>query len=172
MPPGVASPKPRNVNGLPGTHQNDTPRCCCLLPRLRPRTTALLVIGGPTGGRRIGDGLRMSPSASWVGSELYGHSPHDSKASFGSFVGPHQTYKSAPEAGGQRYPIAARSSHVDDRDDVATNAVATAFARIVAERYPGTSWLPVKSSRSDDRDAVPSDLGGKLLLYLQSPAMP
>jgi hypothetical protein len=59
----------------------------------------------------------------------------------------------------------ARSPHIDDRDDAATIAVATAFARIVAERYPGTSWQPAKSSGSDDRPAgkvirlFPSDLG-------------
>ena len=36
--------------------------------------------------------------------------------------------------------MTARSPHVDDCDDIAMTAVATAFVRIVAERYPGTSW--------------------------------
>lgn len=67
--------------------------------------------------------------------------------------------------------MTARSPHVDDCDDIAMTAVATAFVRIVAERYPGTSWQPVESSR-DDRLVVstgqvirlfPSDLGDKSL---------
>lgn len=49
----------------------------------------------------------------------------------------------------------------------AARAVALAFARVMAERYPGTSWLPVKSSRSDDRLVVPA---GKVLRLLSGPA--
>lgn len=50
---------------------------------------------------------------------------------------------------------------------MATLAVATAFARIVAKRYPGTSWLPIESSRSDDRFVVPA---GKVIRLLSGPA--
>jgi hypothetical protein len=45
--------------------------------------------------------------------------------------------------------MTARSPHVDDRDAAATTVVATAFARIVAERYPGASWQPVRLSGGD-----------------------
>lgn len=75
--------------------------------------------------------------------------------------------KSAPDASAQRHPTATRSLHVDDRDAAATNAVAAAFARIVAERYPGTSWLPIKSGRGDDPLVVPA---GKVIRLLASPA--
>lgn len=49
----------------------------------------------------------------------------------------------------------------------AAEAVAFALARVMAERYSGTSWLPVKSSRSDDRFVVPA---GKVIRLLSSPA--
>lgn len=75
--------------------------------------------------------------------------------------------KSAPDASAERYPTATRSLHINDRDDAATDAVTTAFARIVAERYPGTSWLPVKASRSDDRLVVST---GKVIRLLSGPA--
>ncbi len=48
-----------------------------------------------------------------------------------------------------------RSPHIDDRHEAATIAVATAFARIVAKRYPGTSWKPVKLTGSQDHLAEP-----------------
>jgi hypothetical protein len=75
--------------------------------------------------------------------------------------------KSSSDARVQLYPITARSPHDDDRNADATNAVATTFARIIAKRYPGTNWLPVKPSRSDDRFVVPA---GKVLRLLPGPA--
>jgi hypothetical protein len=75
--------------------------------------------------------------------------------------------KSPPDTAAKQYPPTVRSRHADDRDDAATNAVAVAFARIVAERYPGTSWLPIKPSRSDNGLVVPA---GKVLRLLPGPA--
>lgn len=111
--------------------------------------------------------LRMSPSASRVGLECMAtlvttRTPYSDRSSAHT-----RRHKSAPDASAERYPTAARSPHPDDRDDAATNAVATAFARIVAGRYPGTSWLPVKSSRSDDPLVVPA---GKVVRLLPGPA--
>lgn len=109
----------------------------------------------------------MSLLASHVGSDCMAtlattpKSPSDGSA---ARIRPNE---SSSGASVQRYPTTARSPHLDDRDDVATNAVATAFARIVAERYPGTSWLPVKSSWSDNRFGVPA---GKVLRLLPGPA--
>jgi hypothetical protein len=110
---------------------------------------------------------RMSPLASCVGSDCMAtlvttrKSPSDGSAAHA------RPKKSSSGASAQRYPIAARSPYVDDRGAAAANAVATAFARIIAERYPGTSWLPVKSSRSNDRFVVPA---GKVLRLLPGPA--
>src|SRR6202035_6064305 len=85
----------------------------------------------------------------------------------GSFVDPHQPDKSVPDAGAQGDPMTARSPHVDDCAAAAMAAAATAFARIIAERYPGTSWQPVKSSRSDDPLVVST---GKVVRLLAGPA--
>lgn len=49
-----------------------------------------------------------------------------------------------------------RSPHIDDRHEAATIAVATALARIVAKRYPGTSWQPVKLTDNQDHLAEPA----------------
>jgi len=49
----------------------------------------------------------------------------------------------------------------------AAEAVALAFARVMAERYPGTNWLPAKRGRSDDDLVVPA---GKVLRLLSGPA--
>jgi hypothetical protein len=49
----------------------------------------------------------------------------------------------------------------------AAGAVALAFARVMAERYPGTNWLPTKRGRSGDRLVVPA---GKVIRLLTSPA--
>jgi hypothetical protein len=108
----------------------------------------------------------MSPLASRVGSDCMATlvtTPRPASDGSAARVRPKKNWSGASA---QRYPTAARSPHVDDRDAAATNAVATAFARIVAERYPGTSWLPVKSSRSDDRFVVPA---GKVLRLLPGP---
>jgi hypothetical protein len=49
----------------------------------------------------------------------------------------------------------------------AADAVGFAFARVMAERYPGTIWLPVKPGRSDDGLIVPA---GKVVRLLPGPA--
>jgi hypothetical protein len=67
----------------------------------------------------------------------------------------------------KRNPKATGFRHGNDGNAAASKAVAVAFARIVAERYPGTSWLPVKPPRSDDRLVVPA---GKVLRLLPGPA--
>lgn len=67
---------------------------------------------------------------------------------------PHKPNESASDAGA-RYPTAA-SPHADETGEAAANAVAGAFARIVAERYPGTSWRPVESGRSEDPLVAPA----------------
>ena len=54
-----------------------------------------------------------------------------------------------------------------DRERQATDAVALAFARIVSQRYPGTTWLPVEPSRSHDSLVVSA---GKVLRLLAGPA--
>lgn len=51
--------------------------------------------------------------------------------------------------------------------DAATRAVAGAFARLLAERYPGTSWLPVKRGDGDGALVVPA---GKVLRLLPGEA--
>jgi hypothetical protein len=79
----------------------------------------------------------------------------------------HARAKSQRGTAANQYLPAARSRHADDCDDAATNAVAVAFARIVAERYPGTSWLPIEPSGSDDGLVVPA---GKVLRLLAGPA--
>lgn len=56
---------------------------------------------------------------------------------------------------------------IGDRECQATHAVALAFARIASQRYPGTSWLPVKRSRGNDGLVVPA---GKVVRLLPSPA--
>lgn len=155
MPPRSPSPKRRDVNRLPSAHKSQPPRCCCFIPRPRSQATS--------GSRRAS---KMSILASRVGSDYMAPlATTREPPSDGSAVRL-RPKKSSSDARVQLYPTAARSPHVDDRD-AATDAVATAFARIVAERYPGTSWLPVKSSRSDDRFVVPA---GKVLRLLPGPA--
>lgn len=76
--------------------------------------------------------------------------------------------KIVPNTRTQRGPTPTRSRQGDDHIHApATEAVATAFAQIVAERYPGTSWLPVKSSRKNNRFVVPA---GKVIRLLPGPA--
>lgn len=74
---------------------------------------------------------------------------------------------SAAEATAKPHPPVTRPRPADDSGDAAANAVAAAFARIVAERYPGTSWLPVKRSRGHNGLVVPA---GKVLRLLPGPA--
>lgn len=74
--------------------------------------------------------------------------------------------KSRAGAAAKRYPPA-RPRYAEDRENAARRAVAVAFARIVAERYPGTSWLPAERSGSDDGLVVPA---GKVLRLLPGPA--
>lgn len=45
---------------------------------------------------------------------------------------------------------------VDATERRANDAVALAFTTIVSRRYPGTSWLPVKRSGSNDGFVVPT----------------
>lgn len=75
--------------------------------------------------------------------------------------------KSTLDASAKRSRRATQFRHLGDRDDAASNAVAVAFARIVAERYPGTRWLPVKPSRGDNGLVVPA---GKVIRLLPGPA--
>lgn len=75
--------------------------------------------------------------------------------------------KSAPNAAAKRGPKPTSLRQTEARNDAASKAVAVAFARIVAERYPGTSWLPVKPPRNDDGLVVPA---GKVLRLLPGPA--
>ncbi len=70
-----------------------------------------------------------------------------------------QAAKRTPKPTSPRQPKA--------RNTAASKAVAAAFARIAAERYPGTTWLPVEPQRSDDPLVVPA---GKLLRLLPGPA--
>jgi hypothetical protein len=74
--------------------------------------------------------------------------------------------KSRAGAAAERYPPA-QPQHAESREDAARKAVAVAFARIVTERYPGTSWLPAERSGSDDGLVVPA---GKVLRLLAGPA--
>jgi hypothetical protein len=67
----------------------------------------------------------------------------------------------------KRGPKATHSHRVEARDNAASQSVAVAFARIVAERFPGTSWLPVEPSRNHDGLVMPA---GKMLRLLPSPA--
>lgn len=71
-----------------------------------------------------------------------------------------------PDASNE-YVAGTQPSQVGDRERRAADAVALAFARNVSQRYPGTSWLPVKRGRSDDRLVVPA---GKVLGLLSGPA--
>ena len=73
--------------------------------------------------------------------------------------------KSALDASAKRSLRATQFRHLGNRDD--TTRVAVAFARIVAERYPGTRWLPVKSSGGNNGFVVPA---GKVLRLLPGPA--
>lgn len=75
--------------------------------------------------------------------------------------------KRAPDTAAKRNPRATRSRQTEARDDAASKAVAVTFARILAERYPGTSWLPVKPPRDDDGLVVPA---GKIVRLLPGPA--
>lgn len=52
--------------------------------------------------------------------------------------------------------LTAAFPHGDGRGKAAANAVAGAFARIVAGRYPGTSWRPVELGRSEDSLVAPT----------------
>lgn len=67
---------------------------------------------------------------------------------------------------GNRHPVAPLPQATASSPDAAA-AVALAFARVMAERYPGTNWLPTKRSRSDDRLVVPA---GKVIRLLSGPA--
>lgn len=75
--------------------------------------------------------------------------------------------ESAPDTGTRRNRPATQSRHSDARNEAARKAVAVAFARIVAERYPGTSWLPVKPYWGNDGLIVPT---GKIVRLLPDPA--
>lgn len=55
---------------------------------------------------------------------------------------------------------------VDATKQRANDAVALAFTTIVSRRYPGTSWLPVKRSGSNDGFVVPT---GKVVRLLPGP---
>src|SRR5580704_16204648 len=74
--------------------------------------------------------------------------------------------KSALDASAKRSQRATQFRPLGDRDDAASNAVAVAFARIVAERYPETRWLPVKPSRGNNGLVVPA---GKVIRLLPGP---
>jgi hypothetical protein len=56
---------------------------------------------------------------------------------------------------------------VDALQQQASDAVALAFATIVSQHYPGTSWLPVKRSGSNDSFVMPA---GKVVRLLPGPA--
>jgi len=154
--PGSPGPKPPQRQRIPERAPNHKPQVLLF----RPTTATTDDNGG------IATGIEMSPLASCVGLACMAtlvttrRSPSDGSA---AHVRPN---KGSSGASTQRHPIATRPPHVDDHD-AATNAVATVFARIVADRYPGTSWLPVKSSRSEDRVVVPA---GKILRLLPGPA--
>lgn len=62
---------------------------------------------------------------------------------------------------------ATQPRHTKDSNDAAMSAVAAAFARIVAERHPGTTWLPIERSRGNDGLVVPA---GKIVRLLPGPA--
>lgn len=74
--------------------------------------------------------------------------------------------ETSPDASAQPNPTSIQSSRVGHRI-AAADAVAATFARIVAKRYPGTNWLPVESSRSNNRLVVPA---GKIVRLFPSPA--
>jgi hypothetical protein len=75
--------------------------------------------------------------------------------------------KRALDTSAKRSLRATQLRSLEDRGDAASNAVAIAFARIVAERYPGTRWLPVKSCEGDNGLIVPA---GKVIRLLPGPA--
>jgi hypothetical protein len=75
--------------------------------------------------------------------------------------------KRPPHPAAKRDPNPTRARQAEARHDAASKAVAAAFARIVAERYPGTTWLPLERSRSNDSFVVPA---GKILRLLPGPA--
>lgn len=54
-----------------------------------------------------------------------------------------------------------------ERERWATNAVAAAFAKVIAERYPGTSWLPVQRDGGGRSLSVPTR---KVVRLLPGPA--
>jgi hypothetical protein len=165
--PGSPGPKPRNVKWTPKRAPSHNPRCCCFCPTTTTTDDNPARHKRSTDNKRIAAALEMSPFASRVGSDCMATlDPTPRPASDGS-ASRVRPKKNSSGASAQRHPIATRSLYADDRGAAATNAVATAFARIIAERYPGTSWLPVKSSRSDHRFVVPA---GKVLRLLPGPA--
>lgn len=75
---------------------------------------------------------------------------------------------SPPNRCAQPNPTSTPSLQANDRiAAAAADAVATTFARILAERHPGTTWLPVERSRSNDGLVVPA---GKVVRLLPAPA--
>jgi hypothetical protein len=78
---------------------------------------------------------------------------------------PRRRRQRAPSYPGARQASAGAQVAISRPD--ATAAVARAFARVMAARYPGTSWLPVEPARSDDRFVVPAR---KVVRLLPGPA--
>jgi hypothetical protein len=110
---------------------------------------------------------RMSPSASLVGLECMATADTTRTPSADRASARVRRDKNTSSAGTRRDPTATESTHDDDRAAAAANAVAAAFARILAERYPGTSWLPIESPRSEHRLVVPA---GKVIRLVPGPA--
>jgi hypothetical protein len=76
--------------------------------------------------------------------------------------------KRKPATRADPYPaVVPRPSHTNAREHRAANAVALAFAQVVAGRYPGTSWLPVERDRRGRCLGMPS---GKVVRLLTGPA--
>jgi hypothetical protein len=63
-------------------------------------------------------------------------------------------------------PMRDRTSHPSNSEHRASHAVALAFAQVIAERYPGTSWLPVERNGSNDLRGMPA---GKVIRLAVSP---
>lgn len=57
--------------------------------------------------------------------------------------------------------------HARDSSADGAKAVGFAFARVMAERYPGTSWLPLKPGRRDDGLVLSA---GKVVRLISGPA--
>jgi hypothetical protein len=76
------------------------------------------------------------------------------------------TQDDAPDTITKLGPPTTQPRHAKNSYDAARNAVATAFARIVAERHPGTTWLPIERPRGNDGLVVPA---GKIVRLLPGP---